>query len=364
MSKIGIDARLYSQTGVGVYIRNLLHYLDKKNFGDIVVYIYLLKADYDKVVFHNRQFIKRKLSFRWHTLSEQLGFLATLYRDDLDLVHFTYFSYPIFYRKRFVATVHDMTPLLFKTGRASTKNPIIYELKFNAFRISLQEQVKNASVLITPSKAVREQILEVFDRSLEKKIIPLYEGINYELLETSENRLLEKEFPGKFFIYVGNFYPHKNVHNLLLAFAKLTTNMKLVLVGPKDFFSTKIMSLIRVNNLTEKVTLYTDPTVQDLIFFYKKATALVNPSLSEGFGLPLVEAGYFKLPIIASDIEVFREICKNNFMAFDPNDTNDIAQKLDLFQHERRHLLLTEVEKRFSFERMTNEVYNIYRTVI
>ena len=59
-------------------------------------------------------------------------------------MHFTYFGYPVFYRRKFIATVHDLTPLLFKTGKASTKNPLIYGIKHFFFKHILRSQIENA----------------------------------------------------------------------------------------------------------------------------------------------------------------------------------------------------------------------------
>src|SRR3990167_4745149 len=112
MKKIGIDARLYRQTGVGTYLQNFLHYLDEQRLAKNLFYVYLMAEDFDKLTFRNKNIVKRKADFRWHTFSEQLGFLLLLYRDNLDLMHFTYFSYPILYLKKFVATAHDVTLLL------------------------------------------------------------------------------------------------------------------------------------------------------------------------------------------------------------------------------------------------------------
>src|SRR3989338_179158 len=109
MKKIGIDARLYSQTGVGTYLKNLLYYLEKKELTEELYYVYLMPEDYDRVLFKNKKIIKRKVTYRWHSIGEQFGFAITLYFDNLDLIHFTYFSYPVFYWKKFVATIHDTT---------------------------------------------------------------------------------------------------------------------------------------------------------------------------------------------------------------------------------------------------------------
>ena len=67
--KIGIDARLYSQTGVGIYLRNLLYFLEKIAKKGIFFYIYLLPEDYDKVKFKSKYFLKKLTSSRLHSFS-------------------------------------------------------------------------------------------------------------------------------------------------------------------------------------------------------------------------------------------------------------------------------------------------------
>jgi len=89
MKKIGIDARLYSQTGVGTYLKNLIFYLQKKQLGDEKYFIYLMADDFDKVIIHNKNVVKKIANFKWHTFLEQIGFAIQLYLDNLDLVHFT-----------------------------------------------------------------------------------------------------------------------------------------------------------------------------------------------------------------------------------------------------------------------------------
>ncbi|MBI4225969.1 glycosyltransferase, partial [Candidatus Roizmanbacteria bacterium] len=188
MYKIGIDARLYNQTGVGVYLRNLLYYLERltKNYSQF--FIYLTPDVYDKVRFKSKYFVKQLVDYRWHTFAEQTGFAKKLYQDNLDLVHFTYFSYPILYKKKFIATIHDTTPLFFKTGKASTKNPFLYEIKFRAFQFVISQEVKNAVKIITPSNTVKNQLVELYGKSYENKIESIYEGVDYELINQSNSR--------------------------------------------------------------------------------------------------------------------------------------------------------------------------------
>ena len=363
MKKIGIDARLYSQTGVGTYLKNLLYYLEKKELTAEFYYVYMMPEDYDRVLFKNKNIIKKKVNYRWHSIGEQFGFAIKLYSDNLDLMHFTYFSYPILYFKKFVATVHDTTPLLFKTGKASTKNQLIYNIKHIFFKIILRHQITNTSRIITPTNTVMKQLLSLYGEKISKKTVPIYEGVSYQILESKENKGLSKKF-NNFFIYVGNFYPHKNVENLIKAFKNVNEKYNLILLGPDDYFTKRILRCIDTLKSNDKIFLLKNPSFQDLVFFYKNAMALIHPSLSEGFGLPLVEAAYFNCPIIASDIKVFKELLGNNYLSFNPNDIDNIAEKIKKFIEKKTKFDYKNIIGKYSFNKMTNETVKIYQEVL
>lgn len=365
MKKIGIDARLYSQTGVGTYLQNLLYYLDKKNNFNFKYFIYLTENDYNDVIFKSPNLIKKKADFKWHTFSEQINFLWLLLKDNLDLMHFTYFSYPFFYPKPFIVTLHDLTPLLFKTGKSSTKNKVIYSIKHIAYRLGLFLTTKRAKAIITPTLTVKNQLLKHFSNLGEKDVFYIYEGLNYKFLKTKENESLKNKLKNKkYFLYVGNFYPHKNIERLIQAFKRVNKNFNLILAGPRDFFSNRISDYICKLKLNYKIKILYNPKISDLIFLYKNAFAFVNPSLSEGFGLPLIEASYFNCPVIASNIDVFKEILDNQYLAFDPYSVNDIANKINFFIQKKPKFLNKNLIKKYSFEKMTQATNKIYEQIL
>ena len=221
MKLIGIDARLYFETGVGVYIRNFLHYLQQSAPSEYRFNVYVLQKNSSQIHFDNPHFVKREVSSRWHSLSEQMIFHRVLMNDRLDLMHFTYFSYPVLYSRPFIATIHDLTPLLFKTGKASTLPSFVYEAKHIIFSYILKQQVKRAKAIITPTEAVKKQLVEIYGEKYKSKISVLYEGVNYEFFKAQPNMNLQKLFKKPYFLYVGNFYPHKNVDTLIDAFLKI-----------------------------------------------------------------------------------------------------------------------------------------------
>ena len=278
-------------------------------------------------------------------------------------MHFTYFGYPILYRGKFVATVHDLTPLLFKTGKASTKNSLLYEIKHFFFRWVLRSQVERAQAIITPTLTVKKQLVEHYGFGIESKIFPFYEGVGYELRNAKENTSLQQVFSKQFFLYVGNFYPHKNLVRFITAFAKKDIVSQLILVGPQDHFSTAIHKLILKLGAQGKILLYHGATVNDLVYFYKHAKALIHPSLSEGFGLPLIEAAYFKCPIIASDISVMKELLDENCIYFNPYHTEDIHEKILNISSSHKPDYSKTLE-RCSFARMTKDTLSLYKKVL
>lgn len=376
MVKIGIDARLYNHTGIGIYLQNLLFYLEKKTQDNFTFHIYLMEKDFPHVQFKNGQFRAHAVSSHWHSISEQTLFAKKLYEDNLDLMHFTYFSYPVLYRKKFISTIHDVTPIYFKTGRASTKNPLFYEIKHLAFKYVLSEQIKNAKAIITPTKTVKKQLEAVYGGQFSEKIHTIYEGVDHKLekfgvgsLKFEDKSYLSSHLKrltsnSSFFIYVGNFYPHKNVERLVKGFARLETDAKLILIGPDDFFSSHLSELIDRLDQKNKIIFHHNPSREELVFFYKNALALIHPSLSEGFGLPIVEAAYFKLPIIASNIDVFKELLNNEYISFNPLSVEDIAVKIQSFLRQGKTIDYKEMIKRFSFEEMADKTFELYRRTI
>lgn len=364
MKKIGIDARLYSQTGVGTYLRNFIHELSLHPPRDTTFYVYILPSDEKKLLKLPSNFTIRKASYLWHSFGEQFAFLKILNDDHLDLMHFTYFGYPVLYRRKFIATIHDLTPLLFKTGKASTKNHLIYGIKHFFFKLILRSQIENAVSIITPTETVKNQIVHVYGSHLKDKIVPLYEGIGYELAQTKENESLKSRYQKPFFIYVGNFYPHKNIKKLIEAFAGIRTGDKLILIGPRDYFAASILLYIRQCKMEDRIIIVDNATTADLVFFYKHAQALIHPSLSEGFGLPIIEAAYFNLPIIASRIPVFQELLKGRYVSFNPHDTADIQNKIANFISHPPKADYGSILEQYSFKTMTQQTLSLYHNAL
>lgn len=153
-----------------------------------------------------------------------------------------------------------------------------------------------------------------------------------------------KELPKKpYILYIGNDYPHKNLKRLVLAFKKLNLDYELLLV-------------------TEFVS------EEELDKLYKNASLYIQPSLTEGFGLPPLEAMKRGVPVVSSNAGSLPEILGEAAIYFNPLDIDNIAEKIKkgLFDIEIRKKLTQkgfEQVKKYSWLKMARGTLEVYLTL-
>ncbi len=330
--RIGIDARLINETGVGRYINNLVKELGEieKNNNYIV---FLRKRSFDNFVTPNDRWEKRLADIPWHSVAEQLIMPWLLLKEHLDLVHIPYFNIPIFYPGRFIVTIHDLTILHFDTGKATTLPLPLYKFRRFGYYLALAVGLRRAEKIITVSQATKQEIIDHF-RIDSGKIVVTHEGVDKKFqISNFKFQISKRIIKDPYFLYVGNAYPHKNLETLLRAFHQIFQgdplqskgppyeNLRLVLVGKNDYFYRKL-------SREDHVIFFGEASDVQLQNLYKNAIALVFPSLMEGFGLPGLEAMAAGTPVVCSNIPVFREIYGYAAFYFVPLDANDLFGKL------------------------------------
>jgi glycosyltransferase involved in cell wall biosynthesis len=339
--RIGIDARLWNETGVGRYIRNLVKYLweiDKIN-----EYVLFVKsADYERtrnyeLRIKNQKWKVVQTNIHWHSLEEQIQFPQILNRENVDLMHFPYFSVPIFYQKPFVVTIHDLIIDHYPTGKATTRHPLIYQGKRFGYHFVIKNAARKSKKIITVSEATKNEIIDHLKVPAEKVVVT-YEGIDMSLGAVAKQSygelprcFIPRKDKAKYFLYVGNAYPHKNLEFLMNAFNDVVSkypDVKIVLVGKEDYFYKRLLWKIEELALKDSFLFLQNVSDEELTHVYKNALALVFPSLMEGFGLPTLEAMSMGCLVVASDIPSVREVCQDAPIYFNPLDRDDLTQKL------------------------------------
>lgn len=319
--RIGIDARLWSETGVGRYIRNLVWQLQKLDTANDYVLFVSQNLKIEDVRLTNKKWKIVPTDIRWHTLEEQRLFPKVLEKENLDLIHFPYFSVPIFYNRPFVITIHDLIIHHFPTGKASTLPSPVYYLKLFGYKYVIQQAAQKAQKVITVSEATKDEIVKHLGIS-QDKIVVTYEGVESTINEErrSKNEKLPFEYEN-YFLYVGNAYPHKNLDRLVEAFKLIVTEFpdtKLVFVGKDDYFYRGLKQKVRSLKIEKNIIFAGFVSEEELQAYYEYATATIQPSLMEGFGLTGLEAMKNDCLVLASDIPSLKEIYKDAALYFDP----------------------------------------------
>lgn len=353
---IAIDCRLWNQGGVGRYIRNLVYGLQKQDFHNTYT---LFTYENPNIKIQNSRFSIRSTSSRWHSVSEQTIFLYNLLKYRFDLVHFPYFSHPIFYNRPFVITLHDVIPLTHATGQATTHHAFLYAIKKMGYRQTLMHALTHAKHVLVPTNAVANTIRDIY---ANVPITVTYEGVDESLIRAQPIPIPQVKEP--FLLYVGNFFPHKNIPFLLTAYTKLPEAPKLILVGPNDIFTRRIQELVRSMGLRNRVLFFHSVPDGQLKYLYSHAQALVFPSKSEGFGLPILEASYFGCPLVLSAIPSFTEIAVPHTLFFDPYNTTSVIHALQKSVSVKRTSYPTAYKEKFSFETMAKKTLAIYNTSV
>ena len=369
MARIGIDCRLWNETGVGRYIRNLVWQLEKIDTKNEYV-LFFRKAEFESVQLTSKNFEKKLADIQWHTISEQINLPKILEKEHLDLMHFPYFSVPFLYNRPYIVTIHDLILHHYPTGKASTKSPFVYYVKYLGYRLTMQAAIMKAKKIITVSQATKGEIISHLHVPQEK-IHVTYEGVDTHLV-AKKNLSFTKVT--KYFLYVGNAYPHKNLEKLILAFAmlrqKVVEPIHLVFVGKEDYFYKRLKQFVRDQGLSSHIYFYEHISDTDLSLLYQHAVALVLPSLMEGFGLPALEAMANNCRVVASNIPSIQEICKDSAEYFNPQDKEDIFHVLEEVLYtssEYRKAKISEgkdLAKKFSWLEMAKESYKIYESCI
>jgi glycosyltransferase involved in cell wall biosynthesis len=195
-----------------------------------------------------------------------------------------------------------------------------FDLPFWRFFLFWSAQVSRLILAISESTA---RDLKHFYRIPESKIRLTPLGVDEDFF-----RLAALRRPEPFLLCVSTLHPHKNLESLLRSFVdvrRVRPEFRLVVCGLHGFASADLHALRDSLGLHDAVDFPGWIPRAQLHDLFARASALVYPSLFEGFGLPVVEAMAAGLPVACSDIEPVRSISADAALHFDPNDTASIT---------------------------------------
>lgn len=304
-----------------------------------------------------------------------------------DVIHYPWFDFffhtlPI--KKRFttVVTIHDVIPLLFPK-----QQPVGLKGKYNFFLQKMS--LKSCKNIITDSKVSQQDISKTFKIEKEKiSVVHLAAKENFKLLSDTKVLHTKRKYnlPNRFLLYVGDANWVKNLPFLINAFSDLLkdpdfADVKLVLAGAvflkkvENIDHPELKSLKEVNRLIQSSSLSGNIIrpgnldLDELVSFYNLATAYVQPSLYEGFGLTLLEAFSCGTPVITSNRGSLLEVGGNAAVYFDPTNRNQLVSilkeviKSKSIQNKLSKLGFARAEE-FSWQKVVEDTIEVYKKVL
>jgi len=353
---IFFDARHISKGGIGVYIGEVLNRLVEMD-----VSLCLLTNNKHEI---EKYIIKKNVTYliapKLFSITEQLWFLIkypTFYKK---IYVSPYLTYPLFVKTHLIYIVHDLIWLhnpKFATGKAG----------YYYFKYFLRKGIGRSNQIISISHNTKNDILR-FNKDFEPKISVFYNGLNREEFT---NVLPMK--PGyQYFIYIGTWKPWKNVPLLLKAYqyyldvVNKTDHLKLVLCGDnKTKMADDVEGIISNNSKLSSNVIVTGKVERtQLLSWIKGAVALIQPSMFEGFGMALIEGLALGVPVICSDIPVFKEIAQENVHYFQTGSVEDLTNRMLVItkSSNRQHNLDKEIiYQKFNWQRVADFIFEVYK---
>lgn len=362
MKHIVIDAREL-RTSSGRYVERLLHYLQKLD--NAHRYTILLKpADMAGWQPANPAFTPVACPHQEFTFAEQLGLKRQIQGLKPDLVHFTFPQQPILYGGKTITTIHDLTTLRFTNP---DKNPLVFTCKQRVYSSVIKRAARKSAQIITGSQFVKDDVVQ-FTGISPDKITVTYEAADPI---TDPPEALPDLAGRQFIMYIGRPTPHKNLERLIEAFSILQArhpDLQLVLAGKQDANYRRIAAAVATRSL-QGVVFTGFVSEGQLRWLYEHCAAYVFPSLSEGFGLPGLEAMLHGAPVISSDATCLPEIYGEASHYFDPLDTRAMAGAIHevLSNPQLRQRLIADGRRQtqnYSWQRLAEQTLQVYQNAL
>lgn len=314
---------------------------------------------------NNPNFTSHPAPFAQFSFAEQFKLLSLLKSLKPDLVHFAFVQQPLLYFGKQVTTVHDLTPLRFKSH---STNAVSYYVFRSLYWLMIRVAIAKSKTVITPTEYVKSELVKMSRKQKTKAVV------TYEAADQAGGEITPyDELAGKDFImYTGRAAPHKNLKTLVDGFGILKANGKnkdlhLVFVGGDKNY--QLLEKYTNKKKIEDVHFAGYTPDPELNWMYANTKGYIFPSLSEGFGLPGLEAMVHGAPVVSSNATCLPEIYGDAALYFNPNNPEDLAMKIERILSDKsyRNQLATKGKKqvkKYSWDRMAEQTLDIYKKIL
>lgn len=335
--RIGFDAKraYHNNTGLGNYSRDLIKGMANKYRDDEYLLFTPRVSTNPRIAFTGyfpnitpvipEGFLDRQFKSYWRSVNME----KDLVKHRIDLYHGL--SQEIPRRKggrlKYVVTIHDLIFLRYpETYKAVDRS--IYDKKF-------RYASENSDLVIAISEQTKSDLVE-FYKIDPNRIRVVYQSCHDQFKsmvpKTERQAILEKyNLPSTFILYVGTIEKRKNLSTLIRAANEI--DIPVVAVGKKTDYYQEVQAVVSANNMGDRVFFLENIPFPELPAIYQSATAFCYPSVFEGFGIPIIEALYSKVPVITSQGGVFPETGGPDTIYIDPLNPDELKSAIESVLH-------------------------------
>lgn len=331
--KIGFDGKRAANnlTGLGNYSRSLILQLAKL-FPNNQYLIYAPKRKESKQIdtFLETSGIELKLpeksivTLAWRSF----GIKRQLKKDHVELFHGLSNEIPFGIQSTGIKSIVSIHDLIF------LRYPDYYKpIDRFIYNFKTRYASKNSDCIVAISQKTKQDLIEFYNIK-EEKIKVIYQSCDEvfkQILPQDLKHSIQVKYalPDKYLLNVGTIEPRKNLLLVINALKDIDPAYKLVVVGRNQPYADRVRAQIKLLNLSDRVIFLKDLPFSDLPAIYQMATVFVYPSFYEGFGIPVIEALYSGIPVVAAKGSCLEEAGGPDSLYIIPNDSSALADTLN-----------------------------------
>lgn len=371
---IGFDAKriVRNNTGLGNYCRTLINDMIRCNDSNMKLLLYtpdkgrdllrnqIIESDNSRFVFP-----KKKLGKIYKSLWRTKNIVKQLLEDKVQIYHGLSGELPLGLRNsgiKSVVTIHDLIFL---------RHPEYYHwFDRKMYTWKFHQTIKQADSIIAVSECTKRDILE-FGKIDPEKISVIYQSCNPKFTNMPTEGEMEAtvkkyDLPKRYLLCVGTIEERKNLMLAVRSLSLLPEDIHLVAVGKKTKYADKVMETADKTGVSHRLHLLSGVSDDELNVIYKKAEVFVYPSRYEGFGIPIIEAIFCGLPVVASTGSCLEEAGGPDCLYVNPDDSEGMAAAIMQLlnnEEERKRRITSSLEyvQKYKGTNIANAVIEVYK---
>ena len=301
---------------------------------------------------------------------EQITLPRAVKKYNLDILHCTSNTAPIFCKIPLVLTLHD---IIFLEPRDKNNKSVYQNMGWLYRRKVVPKILERCLRIITVSNFEKQNIIDKLNIP-EKRMAMIYNGYNEWFKPFRDVADIYKSYiekPGYFF-FLGNTDPKKNTERTLIAYSKYleqsAIKRKLLMADLDREYLDSIIERNHIENIREQIVMPGYIVNSDLPYIYNSAFAFLYTSLRESFGIPLLEAMACGTPVITSNTSSMPEIAGNEAILINPDSPEEITEQMlrletdEDYYNTQKEIGLKRAEL-FSWRKTAEQLLKLYETV-